>query len=62
MEIQPFNCLPVGHGIVESTGRKVRTAKLLPEEEMNDSFVIVEAGLMGTTLLVSSDWHIYDID
>lgn len=59
---EPFNCLPVGNGIVEETGRKLRAKQLLPEEEINDSFVIVEAGLIGATLLTSSDWHIHDIN
>ena len=58
----PFNCVPVGNGIVEETGRKLRAKQLLPETELNDSFVIVEAGLIGATLLISSDRHIHEID
>lgn len=58
----PVNCLPVGHGIVQQIGRKIRAAKLLPEEEVNDSEVIAEAALFGATMLISSDSHIKDID
>lgn len=58
----PFNYLPVGDAIVFETGRKLRARKLIPEEEVNDSFVIVEAGLIGATLLISSDAHIHEID
>lgn len=58
----PVNCIPVGHGIVEQTGRKIRDKQLLPEEEIHDSFVIAEAGLRDVSILLSSDTHIKDID
>jgi predicted nucleic acid-binding protein len=58
----PVNCIPVGHGIVEQIGRRIREKKLLPEEEIHDAFVIAEAALYGATLLISSDAHIKDID
>ena len=58
----PFNCVPVGHGIVEETARKLRARQILPEEERRDSFIVVEAGLIGASILISSDAHIYGID
>jgi predicted nucleic acid-binding protein len=58
----PVNFIPVGHGIVEQIGRKIRARGLIPEEEINDSYIVAEAALYGATLLVSSDSHIKDID
>ena len=37
------NFLPVGHGIVEETARKIRANGLLPEEEIHDSFLLAES-------------------
>jgi hypothetical protein len=59
---KPINYVPVGHGIVEQTALKIRAAGLLPEEEINDSFIIAEAALANVTLLLSSDSHLKDID
>jgi predicted nucleic acid-binding protein len=59
---RPVNCVPVGHGIVEETARKIRAAGLLPEEEINDSFIIAESALAHVTLLISSDSHLKNID
>jgi predicted nucleic acid-binding protein len=58
----PVNCVPVGHGIVEQIGRKIREKRLLPEQEIHDSFVIAEAALYGAAILISSDSHIKDVD
>ncbi len=58
----PENCAPVGHGIVEEIGRKIRSRGLLPDEEKNDSYVIAEAALRGVTILISNDSHIADIN
>jgi len=59
---RPFDYVPVGHGIVEETARKIRAAGLVPESEINDSLVIAEAGLANATLLLSSDKHLKDIN
>ena len=56
------NCLPVGHGIVEETARKVRMKGLLPAEEIHDSFVLAESGLRDASILLSNDAHIKDMD
>jgi len=61
-KFQPVNCVPVGHGIVEQIGNKIREKGLLPEAEIHDSFIISEAALYGVTLLISSDAHIKDIN
>jgi predicted nucleic acid-binding protein len=61
-EFLPVNCVPVGHGIVEQIGNRIRAKGLLPDEEIHDSFVIAEAALYGATLLISSDGHIKNIN
>ena len=58
----PINCVPVGHGIVEETARKIRAAGLIPNEEIHDSFIIAESALANVTLLLSSDGHMKDIN
>jgi len=58
----PVNFIPVGHGIVEQIGRKIRASGLIPDEEINDSFIVAEAALYGATMLISSDGHINAID
>jgi hypothetical protein len=57
-----MNCVPVGHGIVEETARKIRAAGLIPDEEIHDSFIIAESALANVTLLLSSDGHLKDIN
>jgi rRNA-processing protein FCF1 len=58
----PINCVPVGHGIIEETARKIRAAGLVPDEEVHDSFIIAESALANATMLLSSDGHMKDID
>ena len=58
----PMNCVPVGHGIVEETARKIRSAGLIPNEEIHDSYIIAESALANATLLLSSDAHMKDIN
>ncbi|MDR0352223.1 MAG: hypothetical protein LBI02_02310 [Opitutaceae bacterium] len=57
---KPVNLVPVGHGIVECVADKIRARGYLPEEERNDSHIIVEAALLDCTLLVTSDAHMLD--
>jgi predicted nucleic acid-binding protein len=59
---KPINVIPVGNGIVEETARKIRVARLLPEEEINDSYIIAEAALANVEILLSSDEHLKGID
>jgi hypothetical protein len=58
---QPVNCVPVGHGIVEEIARKLRDEGLIPESEVNDSYIVAEAGLTGISILLSSDGHLRDL-
>jgi predicted nucleic acid-binding protein len=59
---KPISVLPVGNGIIEATARKIRDAGLVPQEEINDSYIIAEAALANVGILISSDSHLKDID
>jgi rRNA-processing protein FCF1 len=59
---KPISVVPVGNGIVEETARKIRLAGLLPDEEINDSYIIAEASLANVSILISSDSHLKDIN
>src|SRR5882757_4317684 len=39
---QPLDFIPAGHGIVEINAANIIAAKLLPEEERNDSLILAE--------------------
>ncbi|HXP63678.1 MAG TPA: type II toxin-antitoxin system VapC family toxin [Dongiaceae bacterium] len=58
---QPVNLVPVDHGIVEQIARSIRQKGLIPEDEINDSYVVAEAGLIGASILLSADAHLKDI-
>lgn len=60
--IVPINLMPVGHGIVERIGVRLRDAALLPAEEINDSFLVAETALLEGRLLLSSDEHLRGMD
>jgi predicted nucleic acid-binding protein len=57
---RPLNVVPVARGITEQISLKLRLAGILPDEEVNDSFVLAEAALIGCKLLLSSDAHLLD--
>lgn len=61
-EFKPVNVVPVGHGIVEETARKIRHKGLIPDEEVNDSLIIAEAALANVTILISSDHHMKGVE
>ncbi len=60
--IVPINLMPVGHGIVERIGERLRSAGLLPGEEVNDSLLVAETALLDGRLLLSSDEHLRSMD
>jgi predicted nucleic acid-binding protein len=60
--LEPVNFLPVEYGITEQIALRLRRAGLLPETEINDSFILAEAALLGCGLLVSSDAHLTSLD
>ena len=61
-KIEPVNLVPVGHGIVEVIGAKIRSEGLIPAEETHDSFILAEAALLGCGILLTSDAHLRGMD
>ena len=61
-KIEPVNLVPVGHGIVEVIGAKIRSKGLIPAEETHDSFILAEAALLGCGILLTSDAHLRGTD
>ena len=61
-KIEPVNLVPVGHGIVEVIGSKLRSEGLIPAEETHDSFILAEAALLGCGILLTSDAHLRGMD
>lgn len=57
----PLNLIPVGHGITDRIASELRRKGLLPEEEVNDSYVVAKSALAGCRILLSSDAHVADI-
>jgi predicted nucleic acid-binding protein len=57
---QPLHVSPVGRGITEQIGWKLRAKGIVPAEEENDAYVIAEAALLGCSILLSSDHHLLD--
>lgn len=59
---EPVNFLPVEFGIIEQISRKLRRKGLLPDTEVNDSFILAEAALLGCGLFLTSDAHFANLD
>jgi hypothetical protein len=60
--LRPINLVPVGRGIVAINAWKLREKGLIDEDEINDSMVLAEAGLLGCSILLTSDSHLTGID
>ena len=60
--LKPINLVPVGHGIVDINAWKLREKKLIDEDEINDSLILAEVGLLECSVLLTSDSHLADID
>lgn len=60
--IQPTGLKPVGNGICEVAANIIAARGLLPEEERNDAYVIIESGFFGVTMLLTWDSHLLDAD
>ncbi len=61
-KFRPFDFIPVGHGIIETVAAKLRSRHLIPEKEINDSFILAEAALAHCTILITSDEPIRGAD
>jgi predicted nucleic acid-binding protein len=57
---EPVNLVAVGKGITEQICFKLRSSGVLPEEEVNDGYIIAEAALLGCAMLLSSDHHLIE--
>lgn len=57
---EPINLIPAGHGIVEQIALTFRLKGILPEDEVNDGFIIAEAALLGCKILLSADTHLLE--
>lgn len=59
--IQPYSILkPVGNGICDVIADMIAARGLLPQEERNDAFILMEASFMGAACLVTWDSHLLD--
>jgi rRNA-processing protein FCF1 len=61
-KFRPLDFIPVGHGIVDAVAAKLRVEHLIPEKEVNDSYILAEAALANCAILVTSDEHIRAAD
>jgi predicted nucleic acid-binding protein len=61
-KFRPLDFIPVGHGIVVEIAQKLRGDHLIPEHEVNDSYIVAEAALADCAILVTSDEHIRGMD
>lgn len=61
-KFRPQDFIPVGHSIIEEIARKLRGTNLIPEKEVNDSFIRAEAALANCTILLTSDEHLRGAD
>jgi rRNA-processing protein FCF1 len=60
--VQPFALKPVGNGICEIAADVFANRGLLPAEERNDAFVLLEAAFVGAAMLVTWDLHLLGAD
>lgn len=60
--IEPANCNPANHGIIELAAQELRDRKLIPEDEVGDSLIIAESSSAECALLVTADHHMLDAD
>ena len=59
---QPTDFNAVQEAITANAVRRLRDSGLIPYEERNDAFVVVEAAVLNCVLLVSRDSHLLEID
>jgi predicted nucleic acid-binding protein len=60
--IVPVSLIAVSHGIAERIARRLRELDLVPEDEVHDSFILAEAGLLNCSILLTSDEHLRGVD
>lgn len=60
--IQPAALKPVGNGICDIAANVIASRCLLPEEERNDAFILIESAFHGASMLVTWDGHLLGAD
>ena len=59
--IQPVALKPVGNGICDvGANIIIDSRKLLPQDERNDAYILIEAGFFGVAMLITWDAHLLD--
>lgn len=58
----PLNALAVDPDAVEQIATNIRNARLIPFEEVNDSLLLVEAAVVKSAILITSDRHLRELD
>jgi predicted nucleic acid-binding protein len=56
--VQPYTLRPVGNGICDVVADVIANRDLLPPEERNDAYVLIEAGFIAAAMLVTWDVHL----
>ena len=59
---RPVSYVPVDHETLKQLASHLRSEELLPPEEVNDSFILAEAGFLPATMLLTSDSHLLDLN
>ena len=58
--IQPVSLKPVGNGICEIAAGVIAKRELLPQEEKNDAYILIEASFYSAAMLITWDAHLLD--
>lgn len=57
-----INHVALGDAFIEQVAERLRTRRLLPASEVNDSLILVEAAALQASLLLTSDEHLRGMD
>jgi hypothetical protein len=60
--IQPTGIKPVGNGICDIIADAIAGRGLLPSDQRNDAYILVESGIIGAAKLISWDGHFLEAD
>ncbi len=58
--IQPIHLKPVGNGICDIAADVISGRGLLPANERNDAYIVIECGFIGVAMLLTWDSHLLD--
>jgi len=60
--LQPVELRSDQETVVHASAQRIRDAGLLPYAERNDAYIVAETAVLESTLLVSNDSHLGDMD